>query len=299
MSNSSFKDLAVLTNIRPHGQATENNRFAMFVLATFGLGVFNTFLLLTNAFSTNSIANRPLPTMVQLVNGKTIQVSSFEGKNRSPQLIKDFTVSTLTKLFNWQKYLPLTTTDDPRHPKVDPGAPIESKSGKSLVPTAVWAASFSLSDKFRQEFLGESIAPLLNKLGILQGQSEVSLSILDLQDPVEVKGDGTERLWKVNIVANLILRSTADVPEQVVPWNKTVYLKAIYPSSLNDIKKSGADKDLAQVIAMAGSSGLQIYAIEKLEVRDTQPMQSAETTTPTPSNTAPPNTQVPAPSVSK
>jgi hypothetical protein len=292
--SDSFHDLKSLDKIRPHHQATQSNRFALFVLVTAGLSIFNTLLLLINAFTTSGIANRPLPTMVQLANGKTIEVSAFEGKNRSPQLIRDFTVATMTRLYTWQRYLPLAIGDDPHNPKVDPGAPVESKSGKTLVPTSVWAASFALSDKFREEFLGESVAPLLAKLGVLQGQSEVSLRILDLQDPIEVKGDGNERLWRVNLISNIVLRSSANVPEKIIPLNKTIYLRAIYPTAISDATKSADNKDLAKVVAMAGASGLQIYAVENIKVEDTQPMQQSMESAPT--NAVPnPNVQNPAP----
>jgi hypothetical protein len=276
----SFDSLKSLTKIKPHAQSTENNRFALFVITTFGLAVFNTLLLLINAFSTNTIANRPLPTMVQTINGKTIQVTAFEAKNRSPQLIKDFTANTLVKLFTWSRYLPPATTEEMRRPRIDPGAVIETKSSKVAIPTTVWAGSFALADKFREEFLGETIAPLLAKLGVLQGQSEVTISILDLQDPVEVKGNADERLWKVRVVANLILRSAAGVADKTIPFNKTIYIKAIYPATLAQNATPG---DLAQVVAMAESSGLKIYAIEHSQSEDTRPptTQPASPSTPT------------------
>ncbi|WP_373543519.1 hypothetical protein [Chamaesiphon sp.] len=263
-----FNELKSLTKIRPHSQATENNHFALFVLVTGGVAILNTLLLVINAFSINNVANRPLPTMVQTINGKTIQVTAFESKNRSPQLIKDFTAMTLSKLFTWSRYLPAATTEEMRRPKIDPGASIESKSAKGLIPTTVWAGSFALSDKFREEFLGETIAPLLTKLGVLQGQSEVTISILDLGDPIEVKGNSDERLWKVNVVANLILRSAANVSEKTIPFNKTIYVKAIYPATLPQAATPG---DLAQVVAIAQSSGLQIYAVERYQADDLKP----------------------------
>ena len=287
--SDSFHELKSLTKIRPHSQATENNRFALFVLVTCGLSIFNTLLLVINAFSTNNIANRPLPTMVQTINGKTIQVTAFEAKNRSPQFIKDFTAMTLTKLFTWSRYLPPSTTEDMRRPKIDPGTPIESKLAKGLVPTTVWAGSFALSDKFREEFLGETIAPLLTKLGVLQGQSEVTISILDLQDPIEVKGNADERLWKVRVVANLILRSAANVPEKTIPFNKIIYVRAIYPAALAQTTTPG---DLAQVVAMAQSSGLQIYAVEGYQTDDIKPPVSQPSTgsAPAPSTNVNPTT---------
>ena len=265
MANS-FHDLKSLT-IGSSERGTENNRFALFLICTAGLSVFNTFLLLFNAVSTNNIANRPLPTMVQTVNGKTLEMTALEGKNRSPQFIKEFTAITLTRLFTWSRYFQPTSAEDARRPKIDPGVPIESKTAKVLVPTNVWAASFTLASKFREEFLGETVAPLLSKLGVTQGQSEVSISILDVQDPIEVKGNADERLWKVKVIANLILRAADNMPERTIPFNKTIYLQAIYPAS----SQAATASDLAHVVAMAHASGLQIYAIEKYDAQDTKP----------------------------
>lgn len=272
--SDSFKELAVLTKFH-HTSGTQNNRIALFILVTLGISIFNLLLLLFQAVSINGVARRPMPTMVQLVNGKTIEVRSLEGKNRSPQLIKDFTVSSLNKLFTWHRYLPMTTGDNPRRPQVDPGVPIESKTGKILVPTSVWGGSWVLADKFREEFLGSSVAPLMAQLQVLQGKSEVAFIPLDIQDPVEVKGSGDERLWKIQLVANLVYRSALDptATEKVVPLNKTIYLRAVTPPSLDDTNSlPDKDRDLSRVIAMARSAGLEIYAIEEYAAQDSKPI---------------------------
>jgi hypothetical protein len=268
--SDAFKDLAVLTKIHPN--TSQNNRLALVTLITLGLGVFNTLFLLVTAVNSSRLANRPLPAFVQLADGKSLEVKALEGKNRPPQLIKNFTTTTLTKLFTWQRYLPLTDEDDPRKPKLDPGIPVEAVESKLLIPTSVWGASFGLEENFRKEFIGKSLAPLLTELGILQGKSEVALSILDVQPPVEVKSEvENERLWKVKVVANLIVRSTTDVPEKLVPMNKTIYLRAIAPAVPITPNQPGGD--LAQVVAMAASAGLQIYAIEAYQTGDTKPLQ--------------------------
>lgn len=272
--SDSFKDLVVLTKLdRSRGN---ENKIGLFILVTLGISVFNLILLLVQAMGINGIAHRPMPTMVQLVNGKTIEVKAYEGKDRSPQLIKDFTVGSLNKLFTWRQYLPVAAGDDPRRPQADPGVPVESKTGKILIPTSVWGGSWMLADKFREEFLGNSIAPLMAQLQILQGKSEVAFIPLDIQDPVEVKGNGDERLWKIQIVANLVYRATLDATatEKVVPFNKTVYLRAVVPPSLTDVDSAASKdrKDLSRVIAMARSAGLEIYAIEEYTPQDTKPI---------------------------
>ena len=119
--------------------------------------------------------------------------------------------------------------------------------------------------------------------------SEVTISILDLQDPIEVKGNADERLWKVKVVANLILRSAANVPEKTIPFNKIIYVRAIYPAALAQTTTPG---DLAQVVAMAQSSGLQIYAVEGYQTDDIKPPVSQPSTgsAPAPSTNVNPTT---------
>jgi hypothetical protein len=115
---------------------------------------------------------------------------------------------------------------------------------------------------------------LMSQLQILQGKSEIAFLPLDIQDPVEVKGNSSERLWKIQIVANLVYRATADASEKVVPFNKTVYLRAVEPPSLTDLDSSTSKdrKDLARVIATARSAGLEIYAIEDYKTQDSKPI---------------------------
>jgi hypothetical protein len=81
----SLKELTILRNSNRDVDTT--NKVGLFILVTLGISIFNLILLIIKTIGMNSLAHRPLPTMVQLVNGKTIEVTSSEGKNRSPQLI--------------------------------------------------------------------------------------------------------------------------------------------------------------------------------------------------------------------
>jgi hypothetical protein len=82
--SDSFKDLVVLTKIdRSRGN---EHKIGLFILVTLGISVFNLILLLVQAMGINGIAHRPMPTMVQLVNGKTIKVN-VRRANRVPRNI--------------------------------------------------------------------------------------------------------------------------------------------------------------------------------------------------------------------
>jgi hypothetical protein len=61
-----------------------------------------------------------------------------------------------------------------------------------------------------------------------------------------------------------VYRATSDSIEKVVPFNKTIYLRSVVLPSLADVDAAAAkdSKNLARVVAMARSSGIEIYAIE-------------------------------------
>jgi hypothetical protein len=271
MSNA-FQELSSITKIRS-GNADRANKMALFVLLSLGLGAFNTLLLLLTTVNVGRVASRPTAALVQMSNGSTVEVKALEDRQRPPQLIKEFTATTITKLFTWQNYLPLADGDDARKPRLDPGVAIESSEAKVLVPTKVWGASFALEENFRKDFLAKSIGPLLTEMGIIQGKTEVALSILDLQAPIEIKSDRDEKLWKVNVVANLIVRSNVGASDRSVPFNKTIYLRAIHPST---VESRQPDSDLSKVVAIAQAAGLQIYGIEELSQSETKPLLPQE-----------------------
>jgi hypothetical protein len=75
----SFKELTILRNSNREVDTT--NKVGLFILVTLGISIFNLILLIIQAIGMKSLAHRP------------------------PQLIKDFTLDTLRKLFTWQQHL--------------------------------------------------------------------------------------------------------------------------------------------------------------------------------------------------
>lgn len=248
----------------------EKNLVALCILLTLGVSTVGLLISILALSAANTIASKPMPTLVQTLNGKTIEIKALDGKQRSPKVIQDFTVNTLTKLFTWRVHLLPLSPDELRHPKVDPGMPIEAEGRTDLkIPSPVWMASFAISDDFRKEFLSEILAPLTTSLKILQGASEVAFIPISIQDPIEVKSNKPEeKLWQVKIVANLAVRTAANVPETLVPFNKDVYLRAVIPPILPDSTQVDVKSDLQAVTAMARSSGLEIYGMEDFKQQE-------------------------------
>jgi hypothetical protein len=248
----------------------EKNLVALCSLLTLGVSSVGLLISLLALSAANTIASKPMPTLVQTINGKTIEIKALEGKQRSPKVIQDFTVNTLTKLFTWRVHLLPLSPEEILKPKVDLGMPIEAQGRTDLkIPSPVWMASFAISDDFRKEFLGEILAPLTTSLKILQGSSEVAFMPIAIQEPIEVKSNHpNEKLWKVKIVANLAVRTAANIPETLVPFNKDVYLRAVIPPIAPDSTQVDVKSDLQAVTAMARSSGLEIYGMEDFKQQE-------------------------------
>lgn len=251
-------------------QEQEKNLVALCSLITLGVSTIGLFISVLALNAANTIATKPMPTLVQTLNGKTIEIKAMDGKQRSNQLLQDFTVKTLTDLFTWRVYLMPTSPTEVRTPKVDPGVAIEAEGRTDLkIPSPVWAASFAISDDFRKEFLSKQIAPLTTSLKILQGSSDVAFIPVSIQDPIEVKSNKPdEKLWKVKIVANLAIRTAPNVPETLVPINKDIYLRAVIPPVMPDVSRLDAKTDLQAVTAIARSAGVEIYGMEDFSKQD-------------------------------
>jgi hypothetical protein len=247
----------------------EQNLVALCSLITLGVSSLGLLVSMFALSTASTIANKPTPTLVQTADGKTIEIEAFNGKDRSPRLIRNFTVDTLTKLFNWNVYLLPVSAEEMRKPRIDPGMPIEAEGNASLkIPTPVWGASFAISDDFRKDFLGKNLAPLIASLKILQGSSYVAFIPVSVQDPIEVKTNKSdEKLWKVKIVANLAIKTMANVPETLVAFNKDIYIRAVVPPMpAND--RVDKTTDLQAVISIARSAGLEIYGMEDFSKQD-------------------------------
>jgi hypothetical protein len=251
-------------------QEQEMNLVALCSLATLGISMIGLLVSMMALNTANKIADKPMPTLVQTTSGKTMQIKTLEGKDRSNEAIKDFTVKTFTNLFTWRVFLIPTNQEEMRTPKADPGVAVDVEGKANLkLPTPVWGASFTIADDFRQEFLGKYIAPLITNLKILQGSSEVAFIPITIQDPIELPSKKPNvKLWKVKMVANLAVRTAANLPETLVPFNRDVYVESVTPPLVPDLNHLDQKADLQAVIGIARSSGLQIIGMDKFTPQD-------------------------------
>lgn len=249
----------------------EQNNLALCALATLGCAGFGLLISLIALAKIGGLESKPLPTLVQTIDGKTIHITALQGSERSPEVIKSFTINTLTHLFTWRQYLLPVSNEEVRNPKIDPGVPVETEGQTSLkLPSPVWISSFAVSNEFRKDFLGKHLAPLITGLKVLQGTSTVGFIPISIQEPILVRNSGSQKIWKVKIVANLVVKTTNDAPESLVPFNKDVYVESVIPTLPTDTppQKDGSTPDLQAAISISRSSGLQITALEDFSRQD-------------------------------
>lgn len=247
----------------------ERNLVALCALATLGISMLGLCVSTAALFAANAIANKPMPSLVQTLNGKAMKVEVSNNRERSPRVIKFFVMNTLTNLFTWRvNYLPPSPENS--RGAIDPGVPVEVDGNASIkIPTSVWGASFAISDDFRKDFMGKGLAPLIGTLKIVEGSSYVGFIPTIIQEPVEVKGKNpNDRRWKVKIVGTLAVKTAVNIPETLVPINKDIYVRAVDPPIPPDMNAVDPKADLQAVIAIARSSGLEIDGMEDYVAQD-------------------------------
>jgi hypothetical protein len=237
--------------------------FPIFVLSTVVLQVIVLGLLLVAFLSIVQLSRRPLPTLVQLVDGRAIQVGPGQYLERSPETIRRFINDTLTLMFSWSGTIPPETVEDAKAPKSDPGVPVQTaQRGNMRVATSAWQASFALSEEFRKPFVeklaGLTPADLFNS----KGGGTQGLLVIRRMDAPQVLAPGK---WKVSVVADLLFFNRQDRIGKAVSFNKEIYVAAVDPPTNPLAEKANG---LEQIVYRTRQAGLEIYAIRDLPRED-------------------------------
>ena len=243
---------------RPQAQrllkSSSGNILTLFVLATLGL---QGLIFLQTTFNTLWIAKlsrKAVPTLVELVDGRSIEVGAEASLHRSPQAIQYFVSQIATMLFSSSGMLAEDSTIPKTNlkPKLDAGIELKGNNlrGKRKVTTTAWEASFALSEDFRTTFLPE-LAQIIPP-GVFSGTTQTALVINHLSQPEQLEAGK----WKLKMIANLYLFTGGDPIGKAIPVNKDIYVRAVYltsqplPNRLTDIQKA---------VYNARASGLEIY----------------------------------------
>ena len=247
-----------MTPVTPLIKEKKTKVFPIFVACALAFQGVLLFLLFIQFIFLYRISSRPVPTLVQLLDGRAIQVKETEMLQRSPETIRRFVSETMTLMFDWSGNLPPETVEEARSPQSDPGVPIEIKGGKDgRVTTSSWEASFALSEDFRRGFI-ERVADLTPSGVFSENRQSQGVMVLKRVSMPEEIAPGE---WKVILISNLYLFSSNDQAGSNIPYNREIYVRAVDPPSLPLAEKSSA---LERVVFRARQSGLEIYKIRDL-----------------------------------
>ena len=231
------------------GSASNLNLFGMFVFGALGLGVLNLLLLVGMFAAMNRLSQKAAPSLVQTVDGRSIVTNAMESKDRTPIVIRRFTIDTLTMLLSASGKLP--GTPDLPNQTADAGIAIKlSNQTERRVSTSTWQASFALSADFRNSAL-QGISELMSQEAFT-GRAQVLLVPQTISDPEKV-GEGQ---WKVNMIGNLVTIAAGSPEGITIPFNKEIFLRAVDTPPSTEVTTP-----LQKAVYQARSSGLEIYGM--------------------------------------
>ncbi|MEM1291124.1 MAG: hypothetical protein AAGH67_06610 [Cyanobacteria bacterium P01_H01_bin.162] len=233
--------MALLTH-KKTGPLAPENLLPLFVVVSLVMGGLSLLGLAILGTVTARLANRPVPTLVQTVDGESILTEPMDHLDRTPETIRRFTADTLTMMFTWN---PVQQDANGGRVVTDQGVEV----GKARATTRSWQASFALAEDFRPTFLaevGEMTPP-----DVFAGTAQSVLNIESLSDPKRLAAGQ----WEIEVVANLIIFHPQHPQGLAIPFNKKILLKAVEPPS--DPLAAEAT-GIQQAVYRVRSSGLQI-----------------------------------------
>lgn len=241
----------------------------LFVLVTAGIQIFMVLLMIFQGGQISRLANTPAPSLVQLVDGRAIQVSAKDHLEREPETIRRFVSDVMTMLFTWSGTLPPQNLQEAKVPRPDPGVEITSVSrGNDRIATQTWESGFALSEDFRKEFL-QSIA-VLTPPSVFGGTSNLAMrtqSLLIVRNVSEPRSvtEGKRGDWVVSLVANLVILSSRDPTGNAIAFNKEIFLRAV---DTPELPLPDAATPIQQAVYRMRQAGLEIYKIRDLDLRN-------------------------------
>ena len=239
--------MALLAKKKTSVFSTEN-LLPLFVVVSLALNALTLLGLLILGGVTTRLANRPVPTLVQTVDGESILTESMDHLERTPETIRRFTQQALTMMFTWN---PAQQDADGSQVATDQGVEV----GDIRATTRSWQASFAFSEDFRATFLQE--VGRMTPNDVFVGNAQSVFNIESLSEPKRL-GAGQ---WEIEIVANLIIFDQQNSQGVAIPFNKKIFLQAVEPPS--DPLVEDASK-IQQAVYRVRSSGLQFVQMTEL-----------------------------------
>jgi len=225
------------------------------------------------------ISLKPRRNYVQLLDGQVVEMGEMERNYRTPQTIRRFIFESLSLLFNWNGFKPMTTIEEANRPELDPGINVE----KGLVPTGAYYASFAFRDGLRTSLLNQiaGIVPRELVSGVRTGgrtnpnptpqsspsRMEIQRSAPNVQTVLVIdfisnpKSVGSGK-WEVDVVSTLLEIRPGRNAQEISKFNKTLVIVAVEPLT-QDLTQ---DLKYYQPLINIRATGLQITEIKDLQL---------------------------------
>lgn len=225
----------------------------LFVLISFFIQFVLLFLIVFQGSQINQLANSATKTMVQMVDGQVIQISSASACYRSPAVSQNLVNSWALLNYTWSGKLTPTNAEEVKNPLKDPGVLV----GTRKVPTSTANAAFLITDEndFRRKYL-EKVSAIVPQ-GVFQGYQETVLRVSQVLSPKQLD---TCR-WDVNLYGYMDILERGNPIGEPIGINQKITLRAVpsqnypLPSNLSPLQ---------QTIYRLGVAGLMIEKIEDL-----------------------------------
>lgn len=231
------------------------------VLVSIGLQSLVLLLALGTVIGMSAIAHKPVPSLVQLVDGKSLATEPIDPNNRTPEVIRQFVKSSLGMLFTWNTKVPVSNPDSATSPQTitDQGVQLNSPDNSpGRVTTTTWQASFALSEDFRSQFLLQ-IAQMTPS-EVFSGSAQSVLSFESISEPHPIHS-GT---WQVDVVANLLVFDSQYPQGRAIPFNKSIFLRAVEPA-LDPLPDDSTP--IQKAVYTMRQSGLEVTEMQDIDVQ--------------------------------
>lgn len=192
-----------------------SNLLPTLVWAALALGGINTIIGSLTLLTTLYIGGKDVPSLVQLNEGRSVLVEPVNSNFRTDEVISAFVEESMSQLFTWN----VVNKDSNSRRITDKG--IEVGNGKK-VPTRTWQASFAIAQDFRETFL-QQMAQSFIPSGVLSGEAQSTLLIDSLTKPEPIESG----VWKVDMVAYLVIFDGRNPQGNATSFNKTIIVKTV------------------------------------------------------------------------
>ena len=235
-----------------------NNKLAALMLGNSVLHLLVLLFTFLLGINTIRIANKPVPSLVMLDDGKAIATKPVDRYYREPGVIVEFVKNIMTMAFTWDGYLPAETPQDMRNPIADQGVSItHKKSGKTyLISTSTYEATSTFDPELREQFL-QSIAESFPQ-SIFKGNKQAHLIIKTINNPIPI--EGKKNAYSVTLVSSLIVFENGNTIGEAIDINRKIYLRAVEVP-----KKVESSNPFSRMVYKYRQAGLEIFDLEEFE----------------------------------